>query len=236
MFAARRVIGDGITTSSLRAARRIEVSGEEQELYDWIRDHTEASARFISCDDGNLYLYTRRQPSHDKAAEIPYLDFDVNTVGTHNLLVAARDYCPESPFVFTSTNKVYGDHPNHLPLIEKETRFDYADGREGIDEKMSIDQCLHSPFGASKAAADLLCQEFGLYFQMPTGVFRGGCLTGPQQSGVKLHGYLNYIVKCAVEGRPYTIFGYKGKQVRDQIHGPRCCASFPGLFQEPALR
>ena len=113
----------------------------------------------------HFIIHTAAQPSHDKAAEIPYLDFDVNTVGTHNLLVAARDYCPESPFVFTSTNKVYGDRPNQLPLIEKETRFDYADGRKGIDETMSIDQCLHSSFGASKAAADLLCQEFGLYFR-----------------------------------------------------------------------
>ena len=178
-------------------------------------------------------IHTAAQPSHDKAAEILYLDFDVNTVGTHNLLVAAHDYCPESPFVFTSTNKVYGDRPNQLPLIEKETRFDYADGRNGIDETMSIDQCLHSPFGASKAAADLLCQEFGLYFQMPIGVFRGGCLTGPQQSGVELHGYLNYIVKCAVEGRPYTIFGYKGKQVRDQIHARDVARLFLAFSKNP---
>ena len=181
----------------------------------------------------HFIIHTAAQPSHDKAAEIPYLDFDVNTVGTHNLLVAARDCCPESPFVFTSTNKVYGDRPNQLPLIEKETRFDYADGLNGIDETMSIDQCLHSPFGASKAAADLLCQEFGLYFQMPTGIFRGGCLTGPQQSGVELHGYLNYIVKCAVEGRPYTIFGYKGKQVRDQIHARDVARLFLEFFKNP---
>jgi len=181
----------------------------------------------------NFIIHTAAQPSHDKAAEILHLDFDVNTVGTHNLLVAAHDFCPESPFVFTSTNKVYGDRPNQLPLIEKETRFDYAGGREGIDETMSIDQCLHSPFGASKAAADLFCQEFGLYFQMPVGVFRGGCLTGPQQSGVQLHGYLNYIVKCAVEGRPYTIFGYKGKQVRDQIHARDVARLFLAFSRNP---
>ncbi len=181
----------------------------------------------------DFIIHTAAQPSHDKAAEIAYLDFDVNTVGTHNLLVAARDYCPESPFVFTSTNKVYGDRPNQLPLVEKETRFDYAGGLEGIDETMSIDQCMHSPFGASKAAADLLCQEFGLYFQMPVGIFRGGCLTGPQQSGVELHGYLNYIVKCAVEDRPYTIFGYKGKQVRDQIHARDVARLFLEFSKNP---
>ena len=181
----------------------------------------------------NFIVHMAAQPSHDKAAEILYLDFDVNTVGTHSLLVAAHDFCPESPFVFTSTNKVYGDRPNQLPLIEKETRFDYAGGLDGVDETMSIDQCLHSPFGASKAAADLFCQEFGLYFQMPVGIFRGGCLTGPQQSGVQLHGYLNYVVKCAVEGRPYTIFGYKGKQVRDQIHARDVARLFLAFFQNP---
>ena len=176
----------------------------------------------------DFVIHTAAQPSHDKAASIPYDDFDVNAVGTLNLLVAARDYCPESPFCFTSTNKVYGDRPNSVPLVELEKRFDYADGRDGIDESMSIDACMHSLFGASKAAADILCQEFGRYFNMPVGIFRGGCLTGPQHSAVELHGYLAYIVMCAVTGREYTVYGYKAKQVRDQIH----CRDVARLFLE----
>src|SRR4051794_14663760 len=176
----------------------------------------------------HFVIHTAAQPSHDKAASIPYEDFDVNAVGTMNLLVAARDYCPESPFCFTSTNKVYGDRPNFLPMIEMEKRWDYASGLDGIDETMSIDACLHSIFGASKVAADVMCQEFGRYFNMPVGIFRGGCLTGPQHSAVELHGYLNYIVMCAVTGREYTVFGYKAKQVRDQIH----CNDVARLFLE----
>lgn len=181
----------------------------------------------------DFVIHTAAQPSHDKAAAIPYEDFDVNAVGTLNLLVAARDFCPESPFCFTSTNKVYGDRPNQLPLEEKETRYDYADGRDGVDETMSIDQCLHSLFGASKVAADVLCQEFGRYFHMPVGVFRGGCLTGPQHAAVELHGYLAYIVICAVTGREYTIYGYKGKQVRDQIHCRDVARLFLEFFHHP---
>ncbi|HLK46800.1 MAG TPA: NAD-dependent epimerase/dehydratase family protein [Bryobacteraceae bacterium] len=176
----------------------------------------------------DFIIHTAAQPSHDKAAAIPYDDFDVNAVGTLNLLQAARDFCKESPFCFTSTNKVYGDRPNSLALAEGSARYDYADGRDGIDESMSIDACLHSLFGASKAAADILCQEYGRYFRMPVGIFRGGCLTGPQHAGVELHGYLSYIVFCAVSGRPYTIYGYKGKQVRDQIH----CRDVARLFLE----
>lgn len=173
-------------------------------------------------------IHTAAQPSHDKAASIPYDDFDVNAAGTLNLLVAARDFCPESPFCFTSTNKVYGDRPNYLPLVEKEKRYDYGDGIDAIDESMSIDACLHSVFGASKVAADVMCQEFGRYFKMPVGIFRGGCLTGPQHAAVELHGYLAYIVICALTGREYTIYGYKGKQVRDQIH----CRDVARLFLE----
>src|SRR6266567_3606002 len=150
----------------------------------------------------DFIIHTAAQPSHDKAASIPYDDFDVNAGGTMNLLVAARDYCPESPFCFTSTNKVYGDRPNFLPMVEQEKRYDYVE-IDGIDESMSIDNCLHSVFGASKVAADVMCQEFGRYFQMPIGVFRGGCLTGPQHSAVELHGYLAYIVHCAMSGREY---------------------------------
>ncbi len=174
----------------------------------------------------DFIIHTAAQPSHDLAASMPYVDFDINAVGTLNLLVAARDYCRESPLCFTSTNKVYGDRPNFLPLRELATRFDYADGRDGIDETLSIDNCLHSLFGASKVAADVLCQEFGRYFQMPIGIFRGGCLTGAEHAAVEVHGYLNYIVRCAVTGRPYTIFGFNGKQVRDQIHARDVAAIF----------
>jgi CDP-paratose 2-epimerase len=181
----------------------------------------------------DFIVHTAAQPSHDKAAAIPYDDFDVNAGGTLNLLVAARDFCKESPFCFTSTNKVYGDRPNLLPLRELEKRYDYADGRDGIDENLSIDQCLHSLFGASKVAADVMCQEFGRYFQMPVGIFRGGCLTGPQHAAVQLHGFLAYIVMCAVQGAPYTIFGYKGKQVRDQIHAADVAAVCLEFFKAP---
>ena len=181
----------------------------------------------------DFIIHTAAQPSHDKAASIPYDDFDVNALGTLNLLVAARDFCRDAPFCFTSTNKVYGDRPNTLPLVEKETRYDYAGGLDGIDETMSIDSCLHSVFGASKVAADVMCQEFGRYFQMPVGVFRGGCLTGPQHAAVELHGYLAYIVHCAVFGKPYTIYGYKGKQVRDQIHSQDVANLFLHFFRNP---
>jgi len=182
----------------------------------------------LEAERPDFIIHTAAQPSHDKAASIPYQDFDTNAGGTMNLLVAARDFCRESPFCFTSTNKVYGDRPNTLPLVELEKRYDYADGRDGIDESMSIDACLHSLFGASKVAADVMCQEFGRYFQMPVGVFRGGCLTGPQHAAVELHGYLAYIVACAVAGREYTVYGYKAKQVRDQIH----CRDVARLFLE----
>ncbi|MBA3915032.1 MAG: NAD-dependent epimerase/dehydratase family protein [Acidobacteriales bacterium] len=181
----------------------------------------------------SFIIHTAGQPSHDRAAAIPYDDFDVNAVGTLNLLVAARDYCSGSPFCFTSTNKVYGDRPNELPLIELEKRFEYADAREGIDETMSIDQCTHSLFGASKLAADVLCQEFGRYFGMPIGVFRAGCLTGPLHAAVALHGYLAFIVSCAVSKRPYTILGYKGKQVRDQLHCRDLARLFLAFFENP---
>ncbi len=178
-------------------------------------------------------IHTAAQPSHDKAASIPYDDFDINAVGTLNLLVAARDYCPDSPFCFTSTNKVYGDRPNDLTLTELPTRYDYADGLTGISESMPIDQTLHSLFGVSKVAADVLCQEFGRYFSMPVGIFRCGCITGPQHAAVELHGYLAYIVRCAVRGVEYTIYGYKGKQVRDQIHSDDVASLFYEFFKAP---
>jgi len=165
-------------------------------------------------------IHTAAQPSHDRAAAIPFDDFDTNAVGTMNLLEAARQGCPESPFVHMSTNKVYGDAPNRIPLDELPTRWDYADlaYSEGIAEDFPIDQSKHSLFGASKLAADIMVQEYGRYFSLPTCCLRGGCLTGPNHSGVELHGFLSYLAKCNLLGREYKIFGYKGKQVRDNIH------------------
>jgi CDP-paratose 2-epimerase len=165
-------------------------------------------------------VHCAAQPSHDLAASRPFEDFDVNAGGTLNLLEPVRRYCPESPFVHMSTNKVYGDAPNRIALVEKETRWDYADPtfKEGISENFGIDQSKHSLFGASKAAADMMVQEYGRYFGMPTCCLRGGCLTGPNHSGVELHGFLSFLVRCNVERRTYKIFGYKGKQVRDNIH------------------
>ncbi len=165
-------------------------------------------------------VHTAAQPSHDRAAAIPFDDFDTNAVGTLNLLEAARQHCPESPFVHMSTNKVYGDAPNKLHLIEKDTRWEYGDSEyeHGIAESFTIDQSKHSLFGASKVAADVMVQEYGRYFEMPTCCLRGGCLTGPNHSGVELHGFLSYLVKCNLTGKEYSVFGYKGKQVRDNIH------------------
>lgn len=165
-------------------------------------------------------VHTAAQPSHDLAASRPFDDFEVNAVGTLNLLEAARQYCPQAPFVHMSTNKVYGDGPNRIALRELDTRWDYDDAAylEGIGENFGIDQCKHSLFGASKVAADVLVQEYGRYFDMPTCVLRGGCLTGPNHSGVELHGFLSYLVQANLQRRTYRIFGYKGKQVRDNIH------------------
>jgi len=176
-------------------------------------------------------VHTAAQPSHDKAASIPFDDFDVNAVGTLNLLEATRQFCTDSPFVHMSTNKVYGDAPNNINLKELETRWDYDDSvyENGIAETFSIDQCKHSLFGASKVAADIMVQEYGRYFGMATCCLRGGCLTGPSHSGVELHGFLSYLVKCNIEGKTYKVFGYKGKQVRDNIHSEDV-AQFIGLF------
>ena len=167
-----------------------------------------------------LIVHCAAQPSHDKAREIPLVDFEVNALGTIHLLEATRQHCPEAVFVFLSTNKVYGDAPNEIPLKELETRYDYAraEDYEGVTESCRIDRTLHSLFGASKAAADLVTQEYGRYFGMKVGVFRGGCLTGPSHSGVELHGFLSYLVKVTLGGGSYSVFGYKGKQVRDNIH------------------
>lgn len=168
----------------------------------------------------NFIVHTAAQPSHDRAAAIPFLDFEVNALGTLNLLEAARSFCPEAPFIYLSTNKVYGDLPNRIPLRELETRWDYADPAycNGIPESFSIDQSVHSLFGASKLSADVMVQEYGRYFSMPTCCLRGGCLTGPNHSGVELHGFLSYLVRCNMISREYKIFGYRGKQVRDNVH------------------
>ncbi|MDX2196778.1 MAG: NAD-dependent epimerase/dehydratase family protein [Cytophagales bacterium] len=187
--------------------------------------------------DIKLILHTAAQPSHDWAAKEPFTDFTVNATGTLNMLEMTRLHCPKAVFIFTSTNKVYGDNPNYLPLIETDTRWEIDTNHpyyaHGIDEKMSIDQTKHSLFGASKVAADILVQEYGRYFGMPTGVFRGGCLTGPNHSGTQLHGFLAYLMKCAITGTHYTIFGYKGKQVRDNIHSHDLVNMFWHYYQNP---
>ena len=199
-----------------------------------IRDR-KAVLELIAGSDFDLIVHTAAQPSHDLAASRPFDDFDVNAVGTLNLLEATRQHCPDAVFIHVSTNKVYGDGPNHIPLVELETRWDYADPayEHGIAEDFSIDNSVHSLFGASKAAGDLMAQEYGKYFGIKTGIFRGGCLTGPQHSGVELHGFLNYLVMVALREGPYTIFGYKGKQVRDQIHCHDVINAFWHFAQNP---
>jgi CDP-paratose 2-epimerase len=183
----------------------------------------------------DLIIHCAAQPSHDRARDIPLDDFDVNAVGTVNVLEATRAHCPEAVFIFMSTNKVYGDAPNSLELVEHETRWDYArpEDYDGIREDFSIDRSTHSIFGASKVAADVMAQEYGRYYGLKTGTFRGGCLTGPQHSGVELHGFLSYLIKVAVRGDEYTIFGYKGKQVRDQIHSADVVAAFDAFAENP---
>lgn len=186
--------------------------------------------------DIDLVIHTAAQPSHDWAATDPHTDFTINANGTLVLLECARQRCPEATFIFCSTNKVYGDTPNLLPLVELETRWEIAEGHayeKGIDEGMSIDQCEHSLFGASKLAADILTQEYGRYFGMKTAVFRGGCLTGPDHSGTEMHGFLSYLMKSTAIGSPYQVFGYKGKQVRDNIHSRDLVEAFYQYYQSP---
>lgn len=180
-------------------------------------------------------VHTAAQPSHDRAAAIPFADFDTNAVGTVNLLEAARRSCPEAPFAHMSTNKVYGDRPNTIPLTEHETRWDYDDPAygDGIPEDFPIDQSKHSLFGASKVAADVMVQEYGRYFNMPTCALRGGCLTGPNHSGVELHGFLSFLAKCNLEEREFKIFGYKGKQVRDNIHSHDVARFIHAFIEKP---
>ncbi|MEO0132238.1 MAG: NAD-dependent epimerase/dehydratase family protein [candidate division WOR-3 bacterium] len=184
----------------------------------------------------DLIIHTAAQPSHDWAAKDPFTDFTINANGTLNLLEATRNYAPDAVFIYTSTNKVYGDEPNRLPLIELEKRYEISPDHKyhnGIDETMSIDQNLHSLFGASKLAGDILVQEYGRYFGLKTVSFRGGCLTGPQHSGTQLHGFLSYLVRCAITGKTYNIFGYKGKQVRDNIHSYDLVNAFYHYYLNP---
>ncbi len=202
-----------------------------------IRNHADLENIFKEYGaDISVIIHTAAQPSHDWAAREPFVDFEINANGTLNLLELTRLHCPKAAFIFTSTNKVYGDLPNSLPLIETDTRWEIEQDHafwDGIDETMSIDQSKHSLFGASKVAADVLVQEYGRYFDMNTVCFRGGCLTGPNHSGAQLHGFLSYLMKCCITGKEYTIFGYKGKQVRDNIHSYDMVNAFYHYVQSP---
>jgi CDP-paratose 2-epimerase len=204
-----------------------------------IRDSEDVNAVFRAFGkDIKLVVHTAAQPSHDWAARAPLVDFGVNANGTINLLEATRLFSAEAVFIFTSTNKVYGDTPNRLPLVELAQRWEIARGHpfeHGIDESMSIDQTKHSLFGASKLAADVLVQEYGRYFGMKTACFRGGCLTGPAHAGTELHGFLAYLMKCIVTGKPYRVLGYRGKQVRDNIHSHDLVEAFWQFFQNPRV-
>jgi CDP-paratose 2-epimerase len=228
--------GDEASTEWNRKHLEREIAGYEHYNVD-IRDYPALKSIFERFGQSiSLIIHTAAQPSHDWAARDPFSDFSVNANGTLNLLQATREYCPDTPFIFTSTNKVYGDLPNFLPLIEQEKRWEIDSSHvyfDGISEDMSIDQSKHSLFGASKVAADVLVQEYGRYFGMKTVAFRGGCLTGPSHSGTQLHGFLAYLMKCTATGTPYTIFGYQGKQVRDNIHSSDLIASFYEFFQDP---
>lgn len=199
-----------------------------------IRDR-EGVLAFFRAQPVDLVIHCAAQPSHDRAGAIPFIDFDVNAVGTFNLLESTRLHCPQAVFILMSTNKVYGDAPNEIALVERETRWDYArpEDHSGIAESCRIDRTLHSLFGASKVAADVMTQEYGRYFGLRTGVFRGGCLTGPSHSGVELHGFLSYIIHAAVAGKPYTIFGHKGKQVRDQLHSEDVILAMDAFARNP---
>ncbi len=225
---------DGDTRPNLERLQREAASFRHNELD--VRDRA-GVARLVGDVRPELIVHCAAQPSHDLAARRPFDDFDTNAVGTLNLLEAARTFCPESPFVFLSTNKVYGDAPNELELVELETRYDYADPAmgDGIDETCRIDASLHSLFGASKAAADLLVQEYGRYFGMPTVCLRGGCLTGPAHASAELHGFLAYLARCVRERRTYRIYGYKGKQVRDNIHASDVCAAVLAFAASPRV-
>jgi CDP-paratose 2-epimerase len=232
----RWFFGNDASTLSNRQRLVESVPGYEHQDFD-IRDQKAVSELFKKLGkDIAVVIHTAAQPSHDWAARDPHADFSVNALGTLNLLQAAREFAPDAVFIFTSTNKVYGDTPNELPLVEKEKRWEIQDGHvygPGISETMSIDQTKHSLFGASKVAADVLVQEYGRYFGMKTACFRGGCLTGPAHAGTELHGFLSYLMRCTVAGKPYRVFGYRGKQVRDNIHSHDLVEAFWQFFLQP---
>lgn len=223
---------DGDTTWNLERLRKATTRFQHHALD--IRDRA-GMADLVKTLRPALIIHAAAQPSHDLAKDRPFDDFEVNANGTLNLLEAARRSCPESPFIFMSTNKVYGDAPNELALVETDTRWDYAnpDDYNGIAESCRVDACLHSLFGASKLAADAMVQEYGRYFGMPTVCYRGGCLTGPNHSGAELHGFLAYLARATKEGRPYRVYGYKGKQVRDNIHAYDVCCAFLAYYENP---
>ncbi len=234
-----RFFGPEASTSWNVEALRGRFDNYRHEAVD-IRD-AEAVGRIFAVygSDVELVIHTAAQPSHDWAARDPRTDFTVNANGTLELLEATREHTDGATFIFTSTNKVYGDRPNELPLVERETRWEvdpsHPYARHGIDEAMSVDACTHSLFGASKLAADVLVQEYGRYFGMSTAIFRGGCLTGPDHSGTQLHGFLAYLMKCVVTGQPYSVFGYLGKQVRDNIHSRDLIAAFDAFARNPRV-
>jgi CDP-paratose 2-epimerase len=233
-----RFFGPSASTAPVSARLAAEVDGFRLEPLD-IRDRDGVATLFARHSKSiELVVHAAAQPSHDWAASDPETDFTVNANGTLNLLQAARAHAPDATFIFTSTNKVYGDRPNHLPLQEHPTRLDLpAEHRwyRGIDTGMSIDATTHSLFGVSKTAADLLVQEYGRYFGMPTVCFRGGCLTGPQHAGAELHGFLSYLMRCTVTGTPYTVFGYGAKQVRDNIHAADVVRAFAAFHARPTV-
>jgi CDP-paratose 2-epimerase len=253
--ASRHFATNGLTVVGIDNDMRKEFFGEEAST-NWQRSQLEEELgeNYIHLDadirdqdamgqlfskygsDIKLIVHTAAQPSHDWAARDPHKDFTVNANGTLNLLECTRQHCKDAVFIFTSTNKVYGDTPNRLPLIEKELRWEIDpshDFNNGIPESMSIDSCMHSLFGASKVAADILVQEYGKYFDMKTAAFRGGCLTGPNHSGTQLHGFLAYLMKCTMTETPYKVFGYKGKQVRDNIHSYDLIQAFDHFYRNP---
>ncbi len=231
----------GENASTLWNQKRLENElGNYKHFTTDIREYSEIKRIFNEYGSSIVgIIHTAAQPSHDWAAKEPFVDFNINANGTLNLLEATRNYAPDAVFIFTSTNKVYGDTPNRLPLIEYETRWEvdqaHSYAEYGIDESMTIDNSKHSLFGASKVAADILVQEYGKYFGMKTGVFRGGCLTGPAHAGTELHGFLAYLVFCAVNHKPYKVYGYKGKQVRDNIHSKDLINAFWEFFKAPRI-
>lgn len=233
----RTLFGDEASTMANRLRLTSELGSDYEHLDCDIRDRDAVADAFRrTAKDVSIVVHTAAQPSHDWAARDPVTDFEINTGGTLNLLEATRQHAPDSVFIFTSTNKVYGDSPNALPFVELQRRFEIEPSHRyypGITEDMSIDQCLHSVFGASKVAADVLVQEYGRYFGLRTVCFRGGTLTGPAHSATELHGFLAYVMRCAMTRRPYTVHGYQGKQVRDAIHSADLIAAFDSFFRAP---